>query len=336
MEAQTKIAVVILNYNGVHWLKKFLKNVITKSPEAEVYVADNASTDDSVLFLKTDFPSVKVIENKKNEGYSGGYNFALQNICADYYILLNSDIEVSENWIMPVIDHMEKDKNIAACQPKIKKYDNKEYFEYAGASGGFLDKYGFPFCRGRIFSTLEKDKGQYDQPMEIFWATGACLFIRATSFHQAEGFDYDFFAHMEEIDLCWRLKNKGYKIMCIPQSTVYHVGGGTLNEGSPFKTYLNYRNNLLMLYKNLEKDRFKIIFTRLILDGISSIKLIIDKKPLHILSILKAHIHFYMSMNAFKKKRQNQFKAKLYPKSIVYAYFVKNKKKFNQLNKFFN
>jgi GT2 family glycosyltransferase len=336
METQTKIAVVILNYNGVHWLKKFLKDVIAKSPEAEIYVADNASTDESVLFLKTNFQSVKIIENKNNDGYSGGYNYALQTICADYYILLNSDVEVSENWIMPVVDYMEKDENIAACQPKIKKYDNKEYFEYAGASGGFLDKYAYPFCRGRIFNTLEKDEGQYNEPMEIFWATGACLFVRATTFHKVEGFDHDFFAHMEEIDLCWRLKNKGYKIMCIPQSTVYHVGGGTLNEGSPFKTYLNYRNNLLMLYKNLEKDRFKIIFTRLILDGISSVKLIIDKKPLHIFSILKAHIHFYMGLNKFKKKRQNQFKAKLYPESIVYAYFVKNKKKFDQLNKFFN
>jgi GT2 family glycosyltransferase len=336
MEAQTKIAVVILNYNGIHWLKKFLKDVILKSQEAEVYVADNASTDKSLDFLKANFSDVKIIENKNNDGYSGGYNFALEKICADYYVLLNSDVEVSDNWIMPIINQMENDKNIAACQPKIRQYDNKEYFEYAGASGGFLDKYGFPFCRGRIFGTLEKDNGQYDKPIEVFWATGACLFVRASSFHSIGGIDFDFFAHMEEIDLCWRLKNKGFKIMCIPQSTVYHVGGGTLNQGSTFKTYLNYRNNLLMLYKNLEKNRFNIIFTRLVLDGVSSVKLIMDGKLLHIFSILKAHIHFYKYLSKFKKQRAKEFKAKLFPESIVYSYFVKNKKKFDQLKKFFN
>ena len=336
METQAKIAVVILNYNGIHWLKKFLQDVVVKSPEAQVYVADNASTDDSVTYLKNSFPDVKLIENKNNTGYSGGYNFALQNICADYYILLNSDVEVSDNWIMPIINQMEKDQNIAACQPKIKQFDDKEYFEYAGASGGFLDKYGFPFCRGRIFDTLEKDRGQYDNPLEVFWATGACLFIRATSFHKVDGFDPDFFAHMEEIDLCWRLKNLGYKIMCIPQSTVYHVGGGTLNQGSTFKTYLNYRNNLFMLYKNLEKNKLKTIFIRLTLDGISSAKFILEGKPLHILSILKAHIDFYKSIKKFRKKRATQFNAKLYPDSIVFSYFMKNKKEFNQLNKLFN
>ena len=336
METQAKIAVVILNYNGIHWLKKFLQDVVIKSPEAQVYVADNASTDDSVTYLKNSFPDVKLIENKNNTGYSGGYNFALQNICADYYILLNSDVEVSDNWIMPIINQMEKDQNIAACQPKIKQFDDKEYFEYAGASGGFLDKYGFPFCRGRIFDTLEKDRGQYDNPLEVFWATGACLFIRATSFHKVDGFDPDFFAHMEEIDLCWRLKNLGYKIMCIPQSTVYHVGGGTLNQGSTFKTYLNYRNNLFMLYKNLEKNKLKTIFIRLTLDGISSAKFILEGKPLHILSILKAHIDFYKSIKKFRKKRATQFNAKLYPDSIVFSYFMKNKKEFNQLNKLFN
>jgi len=336
METQAKIAVVILNYNGIHWLKKFLQDVVIKSPEAQVYVADNASTDDSVTYLKNSFPDVKLIENKNNTGYSGGYNFALQNICADYYILLNSDVEVSDNWIMPIINQMEKDQNIAACQPKIKQFDDKEYFEYAGASGGFLDKYGFPFCRGRIFDTLEKDRGQYDNPLEVFWATGACLFIRATSFHKVDGFDPDFFAHMEEIDLCWRLKNLGYKIMCIPQSTVYHVGGGTLNQGNTFKTYLNYRNNLFMLYKNLEKNKLKTIFIRLTLDGISSAKFILEGKPLHILSILKAHIDFYKSIKKFRKKRATQFNAKLYPDSIVFSYFMKNKKEFNQLNKLFN
>ena len=336
METQTKIAVVILNFNGIHWLKKFLKGVILKSPEAEIYVADNNSKDESVSFLKENFPDVKIIENSKNTGYSGGYNFALNNICADYYVLLNSDVEVSENWIMPIISKMEQDKNIAACQPKIKQFDNKDYFEYAGASGGFIDKYGFPFCRGRIFNTLEKDNGQYDNPIEVFWASGACLFIRANCFHEVNGFDNDFFAHMEEIDLCWRLKNKGYKIMCMPQSTVFHVGGGTLNDGSRFKTYLNYRNNLLMLYKNLEKNRFKTIFIRLSLDGISSLKLIMDKKPLHVFSILKAHVDFYKNIKKFRTKRASEFKVKLYSESIVFNYFIKKKKKFVQLNKLFN
>jgi GT2 family glycosyltransferase len=336
METQAKIAVVILNYNGIQWLKKFLKDVINKSPEAEVYVADNASSDSSVSYLKTNFPDLKIILNKNNDGYCGGYNYALQQICADYYVLLNTDVEVSKNWILPIIKKMEKDPTIAACQPKIKKYSDKQYFEYAGACGGFLDKYGYPFCRGRIFDTLEKDEGQYNEPMEIFWATGACLFIRSSAFYEVGGFDYDFFAHMEEIDLCWKLKNKGYKIMCYPQSEVFHVGGGTLNSSSTFKTYLNYRNNLLMLYKNLEKNRFKIISTRLFLDGISSVKFILDGKPKHIFAILKAHIHFYKNLSRFKKKRPKKFLTKLYPESIVYSYFVKNKKQYNQLNNIFN
>ena len=336
METQAKIAVVILNYNGVHWLQKFLNSVVEKSPEAEVFVIDNGSTDNSVPFLNSNFPNLKLIVNTKNDGFCGGYNFGLNQICADYYILLNSDVEVSENWIMPVIEKMEKDKSIAACQPKIKSYHNKNKFEYAGASGGFIDKYGYPFCRGRIFDNVEVDNGQYDEEIEIFWATGACLFIRSSSFFEIGGFDNDFFAHMEEIDLCWRLKNKGYKIMCIPKSHVFHVGGGTLNNCSTFKTYLNYRNNLLMLYKNLEKNRFRIIFSRLVLDGLSSIKFVLDRKPKHIFAILKAHLHFYSKLKKFRSKRSKNSQTKLYPTSIVYLYFLKNKKEFNQLNKLFN
>ena len=321
MEAP-KVAVVILNYNGLHWLNKFLEDVILKSKEAEIYVADNASTDQSLDYVEQHFPSVKIVENKDNTGYAGGYNNALQHICADYYILLNSDVEVTDNWISPIIEQMEKDKSIAACQPKIKKYDEKTHFEYAGACGGFIDKYGYPYCRGRIFDNLEEDKGQYDNPIEVFWASGACLFLRSSAFYEVGGFDWDFFAHMEEIDLCWKLKNKGYKIMCIPQSTVYHVGGGTLKNGSYFKTYLNYRNNLLMLYKNLEpKNRFKILFTRMLLDGISSAKMILDKKPHHIFAILKAHIHYYTFLKKFRKKRPKDYKTSLPQKSIVFSYF---------------
>jgi GT2 family glycosyltransferase len=336
MEAP-KVAVVILNYNGLNWLKAFLEDVILKSKEAEIYVADNASTDDSLDYVKQHFPSVKIVENKDNTGYAGGYNNALQHICADYYVLLNSDVEVTDNWISPIIEQMEKDKSIAACQPKIKKYDKKTHFEYAGACGGFIDKYGYPYCRGRIFDNLEEDKGQYDNPIEVFWASGACLFLRSTAFYEVGGFDWDFFAHMEEIDLCWKLKNKGYKIMCIPQSTVYHVGGGTLKNGSYFKTYLNYRNNLLMLYKNLEpKNRFKILFTRMLLDGISSAKMILDKKPHHIFAILKAHIHYYTFLKQFRKKRPKDYKISLPKKSIVFSYFFGKKREFNQLNNDFS
>jgi GT2 family glycosyltransferase len=336
MEAP-KVAVVILNYNGLNWLKAFLEDVILKSKEAEIYVADNASTDDSLDYVKQHFPSVKIVENKDNTGYAGGYNNALQHICADYYVLLNSDVEVTDNWISPIIEQMEKDKSIAACQPKIKKYDKKTHFEYAGACGGFIDKYGYPYCRGRIFDNLEEDKGQYDNPIEVFWASGACLFLRSTAFYEVGGFDWDFFAHMEEIDLCWKLKNKGYKIMCIPQSTVYHVGGGTLKNGSYFKTYLNYRNNLLMLYKNLEpKNRFKILFTRMLLDGLSGAKMILDKKPHHIFAILKAHIHYYIFLKQFKKKRPKDYKTSLPQKSIVFSYFFLKKKEFNQLNSDFS
>lgn len=336
MEAP-KVAVVILNYNGLHWLKTFLENVISKSKDAEVIVADNASTDQSIEFVKENFPSVKIVQNKENTGYAGGYNNALQQICADYYVLLNSDVEVTDNWISPIIEVMESDKSIAACQPKIKMYDNKTSFEYAGACGGFIDKYGYPFCRGRIFDNLEEDKGQYDNPIEVFWASGACLFLRSTTFYEVGGFDWDFFAHMEEIDLCWKLKNKGYKIMCIPQSTVYHVGGGTLSNGSYFKTYLNYRNNLLMLYKNLEpKNRFKTIFTRMLFDGLSSIKMILDKKPHHIFAILKAHIHYYSYLKKFKKKRPESYITTLPQKSILFSYFLEKKEQFNQLNNDFN
>ena len=229
METPTKVAVVILNYNGIHWLKKFLGNVVEKSVDVQVIVADNASTDNSVSYVSTNFPSVKIVQNKSNGGHAGGYNNALQQISAEYYILLNSDVEVTENWISPIIDLMDKDKSIAACQPKIKKYDDKNSFEYAGACGGYIDKYGYPFCRGRVFESLEKDKGQYDDTTEVFWASGACLFLRSDAFYEVGGFDWDFFAHMEEIDLCWKLKNKGYKIMCEPKSIVFHVGGGTLN-----------------------------------------------------------------------------------------------------------
>jgi GT2 family glycosyltransferase len=330
METQPKIAVVILNYNGQHWLEQFLGDVVLKSPEAEMYVADNASTDKSVAYVQENHPSVKIIQNPKNDGYAGGYNLALANICADYYVLLNSDIEVTGNWLPPVIQLMEGDKNIAACQPKIKSFHQKEYFEYAGACGGFIDYLGYPFCRGRIFDTLEKDEKQYEEAREVFWATGACLFVRATHFHEVGGLDADFFAHMEEIDLCWRLQNSRHSIWVQPASTVYHVGGGTLQSGSTFKTYLNFRNNLFMLYKNLERPT-PTVFKRLLLDGLAGFKFLSEGKLIHTWAIVRAHFAFYGAINHLKKKRAQTFNAALYPKSILISYYLQGKKKFGDL-----
>jgi hypothetical protein len=270
-----KVSVVILNYNGKNWLEQFLPNVIanTTYPNAEIIIADNASTDDSLAFLKTNFPNLRIVINKKNTGYAGGYNEALLQIESDYYVLLNSDVEVTPNWIEHVMHFMLQDKLMVACQPKILSYHEKDTFEYAGAAGGFLDKYGYPFCRGRIFDTCEKDTGQYNKNDEILWASGACLFIHAKTFHAVGGLDADFFAHMEEIDLCWRLNNLGYKVGYCANSSVYHVGGGTLHKSNPKKTFLNFRNNRILLHKNLSKDELKSIENRRnVLDGIALFK----------------------------------------------------------------
>jgi GT2 family glycosyltransferase len=251
-----KTAVVILNWNGRNFLETFLPSVLEYSARcADVIVADNASTDDSVAFLQEHYPQIRIIEHPKNGGFSKGYNDALKQIDAEYYILLNSDVEVTPNWITPVIEMMDADPSIAACQPKLRSFEDRSQFEYAGAAGGFIDAYGYPFCRGRIFDVLEEDRGQYDDACEVFWATGACLFVRADLYHALGGLDEDFFAHMEEIDFCWRLKNNGHKVMYCPDSTVYHVGGGALPKSSPRKTYLNFRNNLALLVKNLPSKR---------------------------------------------------------------------------------
>ncbi len=332
METQPNIAVVILNYNGQHWLEKFLGDVVDKSPKSEVYVADNASTDRSVTYIQENHPTVKLIQNQKNDGYAGGYNQALQAICADYYVLLNSDVEVTEHWLTAVIQRMESDHKIAACQPKIRSYHQKENFEYAGACGGFVDQLGYPFCRGRIFNTLEKDELQYEKAIPVFWATGACLFVRANTFHEVGGLDNDFFAHMEEIDLCWRLQNKGYTVWVEPKSIVYHVGGGTLQSGSSFKTYLNFRNNLFMLYKNLAKP-WRTIFQRLLLDGLAGIKFLSEGKIIHTWAIVRAHFAFYASISKLKKKRAKTFKGTLYPINILIAYYLQGKKRFSDLAK---
>ena len=248
MKHYPRVAVVILNWNGRFFLEKFLPSVYNSSyPNLEFVIGDNASTDDSVVFVQENYPSVKILTNKTNLGFAGGYNAILKRVEADYYVLLNSDVEVTQNWIEPVIDYMESYPDIVAAQPKILAYHEKNKFEHAGAAGGFIDKYGYPFCRGRIFNDVEEDNGQYNTPMEIFWATGAALFIKSTAWKASGGFDDDFFAHMEEIDLCWRLKRMGYRIGYVGESVVYHVGGGTLNTSNPKKSYLNFRNNLVML-----------------------------------------------------------------------------------------
>ena len=330
-----KTAIVILNWNGKKLLEQFLPSVISySSKEAEVYVADNASTDDSIHFIKQFFPSVKIIQNKENGGYAKGYNDALQYIQADVFCLVNSDIEVTENWLTPIIEIFSKEKNTAIVQPKILDFKDKTKFEYAGAAGGFIDSFGYPYCRGRLFNNLETDKGQFDDTTEIFWASGACFFIRSSVFKELHGFDEDFFAHQEEIDLCWRANNKGYDIKYVGTSTVYHVGGATLDTLNPKKTYLNFRNSLLSLLKNLPASKlFPIIFTRLVLDGLAGIKFLVDLKPSHLFAILRAHFSFYKNFFKFLKKRDSSNKNSNYFlfNSIVWQYYVLGRKKFNDL-----
>ncbi|MCX6297299.1 MAG: glycosyltransferase family 2 protein [Bacteroidetes bacterium] len=336
-----KVAVVILNWNGKNFLEKFLPSVFAcNSPYSEIIVADNASTDDSISFLKSNYPQVRIIQNSQNGGFAKGYNDALELVDAKYYVLLNSDVEVTPGWIDGVINLMDTDKSIAACQPKIKAYDNKKMFEYAGAAGGFIDKYGYPFCRGRILDTLEEDNGQYDDVREVFWATGACLFVRAELYHGVKGFDEDFFAHMEEIDLCWRLKNLGYKVMYCPNSTVYHVGGGTLNKTSSTKTFLNFRNNLVLLCKNHPPQYFFIkLFWRMILDGVAGLKFLVSGQFSHFFAVIKAHFNFYGSIGKTLRKRK-ALKANIntytttavYLHSIVSDYYVRGMKTFKEID----
>ncbi|MDR6967508.1 GT2 family glycosyltransferase [Flavobacterium arsenatis] len=327
------IAVVILNWNGVQLLEKFLPSVITYSPEATVYVADNASTDNSVEFVRANFPSVKIVINNNNYGFAKGYNEALKHIDAEVYALVNSDIEVTENWLSPIIETFEKDFDTAIIQPKILDYKNKEYFEYAGAGGGFIDKFGFPFCRGRIFDTIEKDDGQYDDDIEIFWASGACFFIRSKVYNELNGFDADFFAHQEEIDLCWRAFNMNYKVRYCHSSKVFHVGGATLNEGNPRKTYLNFRNSLLMLTKNLPASSlFPTLFLRLCLDSLAGIKFLTQGKFAHFFMILKAHFSFYRRfIKNHRKRERKQYSNYYLIKSVVYRYYTGSGKVFDKL-----
>lgn len=332
-----KIIVAILNYNGKSWLEQFLPNVIAKSQEAEIVIIDNASKDDSILFLKDKHPSLRVIENFENHGFAGGYNEGLKTLEADYFVLLNSDVEVTDNWIMPVINLLEGSEDIVAAQPKVLAYNNKSKFEHAGAAGGMMDKYGYPFCRGRIFNHTEEDTGQFNDNIEVFWATGACLFIKASTFKAHKGFDASYFAHMEEIDLCWRIKNSGKKIYYCSESVVYHVGGGTLNYMSPFKTYLNFKNSLYTLHKNYDGFLIFVIFTRLILDGIAAFKFLMGGEFKNIWSIIKAHFHYYIHIPTLNKQRKSINKKKyksmvgVYNKSIVWQFFGLKKKNYTNL-----
>jgi GT2 family glycosyltransferase len=331
-----KIAIVILNWNGKKLLETFLPSIVNFSSEkAEIVVADNASTDDSIQFIKTFYPSVNIIENTFNGGYSKGYNDALQAVEADIYCLINSDVEVTENWLLPVLDVFEKNKNVAIIQPKILDYKDKSSFEYAGAAGGFIDFFGYPYCRGRVFNSLEKDTHQFNDTTEIFWASGACFFIRSEVYHQLEGFDEDYFAHQEEIDLCWRTTNLGFDIKYVGTSIVFHVGGATLQETNPHKTYLNFRNSLLNVVKNVPKKWFLIVFfSRLMLDGIAGIKFLIELRPIHTFAILKAHVSFYKNLPLFLKKRRKLYKKQAYflHISVVWQYFILRRKKFNDLD----
>lgn len=326
------IAIVILNWNGKTLLETFLPSVLAYSKEATVYVADNASTDDSVSFVKETFPEVSIIQNKINGGYAKGYNDALKSVNEDIFCLLNSDIEVTEGWLTPIISEYNTG-NADIIQPKILDYKNKTMFEYAGAGGGFIDKYAFPYCRGRIFNTIEKDEGQFNDTSEIFWASGACLFIKKEVFNALQGFDESFFAHMEEIDLCWRAFNLNYTVKYVGTSTVFHVGGATLNATNPRKTYLNFRNSLATLTKNANGNVFTTLFVRMVLDGIAGIHFLFQLKPKHTWSVLKAHFSFYCWLpRLLKQRKQLKTRKKHYNKtSIVWNYYVSNKKRFRNL-----
>ncbi len=335
------VAVVILNFNGKDLLQQFMPSVLQHSQNAEIWLADNGSTDDSVAFCKAQFPSVKTVSIAQNYGFAGGYNEALKKIKADYYVLLNSDVEAGPRWIKPVIDLMEGDKRIAACQPKILSWRQKDTFEYAGAAGGFIDKYGYPFCRGRLFNELEPDKGQYNDTREVFWATGACMFVRANVFRELNGFDASYFAHMEEIDLCWRMKNIGYKVMAVPTSEVYHLGAGTLKKLNPRKTFLNFRNNLVTLTKNYPNGNwFFVLLARLILDGIAGTKFLLEGKPMHMFAVVRGHLAYYFSLGSTLRKRKEMkarpnykpVRSQFYEGNIVTKYFLKGVKKFSDLD----
>ncbi|MCP4522129.1 MAG: glycosyltransferase family 2 protein [Cytophagales bacterium] len=332
------IAIVILNWNGKKHLEEFLPSVIKHSEDARIIVADNGSTDDSIHFLTNSFPSVEIIKLSENFGFCGGYNRALQQVDSKYYVILNSDVEVTQNWLSPLHQLLENNQNNAACQPKIKAYENKEYFEHAGAAGGFIDYLGYPFCRGRIFEEVEKDTGQYNETIPIFWATGACLFIRSEIFHELGGFEEDFFAHMEEIDLCWRIKNTGKEIYYVGASEVFHLGGGTLHKSNPHKTFLNYRNGLVLLIKNTHSSKLiSTVFFRMVLDGISAVFFLLKGFPKDSWAVFMSHMNLYRYLKKWSSKRKNntakpqETHPEISQKSIVFQHFLSEKRIFKDI-----
>jgi len=335
-----KVALVILNYNGRQHLETFLPSVVRYSSDFPIFLADNASTDDSLGFVRSSYPEIEIIVNESNGGFAKGYNDALQHVDAEYYVLINSDVEVTKNWLIPLVEFMDLDATRAGCQPLIQAHLDPSKFEHAGAAGGFLDKNYYPFCRGRIFDQIENASGQYNDTCEIFWATGACMMIRSECFKLVGGFDASFFAHMEEIDLCWRLKRLGYSFHAIGNSVVYHLGGGTLNYMSPKKTFLNFRNSLFMITKNHEGIILPMIIKRLILDGFATIPFLLSGQFSHIWALLQAHISFYKYLpemiekrKAFIREHDNHFnRAGMYKKSIILDRFLFRKTKFNDLN----
>lgn len=340
-----KLAIVILNWNGRAYLEQFLPILLQHNePYAEIVVADNASTDDSVEYLQQNFPQIRIVQNDQNYGFAQGYNEALKQIDAEYYCLLNSDIEVCENWIQPVISLMDSNPDVAICQPKLLSYYDRNKFEYAGAAGGYIDGYGYPFCRGRIFETVEEDKGQYNDVHEIFWATGACMFVRAELYHKYGGLDNDFFAHMEEIDFCWRIKRAGYKVMYCPDAKVYHIGGGTLPKHSPRKTYLNYRNNIMLLHKNMPKPRlYWVLLLRIGLDIVASIRFLLDSGWGDFAAVFRAYGYIISHLRKISRKRHRSIETRTgkqvnvqqvpdqYKNLIVLDYYLRGKKRFSQL-----
>ena len=336
--ANPLVAVVILNWNGKVFLEKFLPSVLASTyNNLKIIVADNASTDDSVSFLKKNFPSVQIIINKENGGFAKGYNDALKNVTADFFVLLNSDVEVTPNWIEPIITLMENDKTIAACQPKILDQKQKTHFEYAGASGGFIDALGYPFARGRVLDTLEKDEGQYDNATPCFWATGACMFVKASVYNALGGLEEYFFAHQEEIDLCWRMQLSGYKVYVQPASVVYHVGGGTLPKGNSKKVYLNFRNNLIMIFKNTNTaSLITKLPLRFGLDAIAAYKALFSGDVGYFIAVAKSHFGFanwflFHRKKSLYAKKVNDNLLGLYPKSMLWSYYVKKKRKFSEI-----
>ena len=337
-----KIAIVILNWNGVDMMRRYLTDVVNYSivDNAVVYVADNASTDDSVEMLRSEYPQVKVILLEKNWGFAEGYNKALSQIEAEYYVLLNSDVKVTHHWLQPLVEFMDAHSYVAACQPKLLSIIDTDSFEYAGACGGFIDLYGYPFCRGRVFNTIERDKGQYDTAMPILWATGACMMIRSSDYRNAGGFDGRFFAHNEEIDLCWRLRLLGRKVYCIPDSAVFHLGGGTLPKSNPMKTYLNFRNNLTMLYKNLpDRELRKVMRMRFWLDWLAALQMLVLGRSIgDFKAVIKARMAFKAWKNDFRHDRetiQSTAKVDAVPEriciSILWQYYIKRNKTFRQI-----